>query len=80
MWLYIVDIVLQLFAFGLFRSKFIFLGRVIDTFLIVMFYYHLAYTKSIINITPLRMMRLLKQLGAIFEGIRNLLLRIVKDD
>ncbi|CAD8192000.1 unnamed protein product [Paramecium octaurelia] len=73
LWLYVVDIVLQLFAFGLFRSRFIFLGRVIDAFLIVMFYYHLAYTETVVNITPLRMMRLLKQLGAIFEGLQRMI-------
>ncbi|CAD8117020.1 unnamed protein product [Paramecium sonneborni] len=77
-WLYLVDLVLQLFAFGLFRTKFIFLGRIIDTILIVLFYYHLTYKNSVINITPLRMMRLLKQLGVIFEGLQRMIKALIE--
>ncbi|CAK62925.1 unnamed protein product (macronuclear) [Paramecium tetraurelia] len=67
-WFYVVDIVLQLLAFGLFRTKFIFISRVIDASLIILYYYHLMYFSAVLDITPLRMTRLLKHLGFIFAG------------
>ncbi|CAD8084276.1 unnamed protein product [Paramecium sonneborni] len=78
LWFYLADVVLQLLAFGLFRSKFIFLGRIIDTVLIILYYYHLTYKNSLIDITPLRMMRLLKQLGAIFEGLQRMIEALIE--
>ncbi|CAD8106039.1 unnamed protein product [Paramecium primaurelia] len=78
LWFYIVDIVLQLFAFGVFRTKFIFLSRIIDASLIILYYYHLTYSSAIIDITPLRMTRLLKHLGAIFTGLQKMIEALIE--
>ncbi|CAD8190377.1 unnamed protein product [Paramecium pentaurelia] len=75
---YVVDIVLQLFAFGVFRTKFIFLSRIIDATLIILYYYHLSYSQTIIDITPLRMTRLLKHLGAIFTGLQKMIEALIE--
>ncbi|CAK56623.1 unnamed protein product (macronuclear) [Paramecium tetraurelia] len=78
LWFYVVDIVLQLCAFGLFRTKLIFLSRVIDASLIILFYYHLSYSDNILDITPLRMTRLLKHLGGIFAGLQRMIEALIE--
>ncbi|CAD8106693.1 unnamed protein product [Paramecium sonneborni] len=78
LWFYVVDIILQLFASGVFRTKFIFLSRIIDACLIILYYYHLTYSETIIDITPLRMTRLLKHLGAIFEGLQKMIEALIE--
>ncbi|CAD8187071.1 unnamed protein product [Paramecium octaurelia] len=73
LWFYVVDVVLQFLAFGVFLTKFIFISRVIDAILIILYYYHLTYSSAVLDITPLRMTRLLRHLGFIFTGLQKMI-------